>query len=79
LLARPQVIWLALGLEPIPRSQPADYAAPKDDRWAPVVTDVTHNAYVWVFYRPVAIRFAEGWLNLLVRTDLTAPALTPRE
>lgn len=76
LLSKPEVIWLSVGLEAMPRRTPADYNPPIDERIAPVITDVSHNAYVWVFYRPVAVRFEGGWLNLLVRTDVDVPALS---
>ena len=71
LLSMPSVIWLSLGLEADPRSTPDDYKPPIDLRLAPVITDVSHNLYLWVFYRPVAIQFRWGWLNLLVRSDVT--------
>jgi hypothetical protein len=75
LLSRPEVIWLALELEPVARNSPEDYMPPAYVRSAPVLIEVTQNAYVWVFYRPIAIRLPGGWLNLLVRRDATAPAL----
>ncbi len=75
LMSKPEVIWLSIGLEAAPRLTPDDYRPPIDKRLAPVVTSVSHNAYLWAFYRPVAIRVNEGWLNLLVRSDVTTPAL----
>jgi hypothetical protein len=71
LLSMPSVIWLSLGLEADPRSTPDDYKPPIDLRLAPVITDVSRNLYLWVFYRPVAVQFRWGWLNLLVRSDVT--------
>ena len=70
-LSHPSVIWLSIGLEANPRRTPDDYKPPIDLRLAPVITDVTRNLYLWVFYRPVAIPFKGGWLNLLIRSDVT--------
>jgi hypothetical protein len=75
LLSRPEVMWLSIGLEAAPRTTPDDYRPPIDERLAPVVTEVSHNAYLWVFYRPIAIRLGDGWLNLIVRNDVTDAAL----
>ncbi len=71
ILSQPAVIWLSIGLESAPRRTPDDYKPPIDERLAPVITDVTRNLYLWVFYRPVAIAFQGGWLNILVRSDVT--------
>jgi hypothetical protein len=73
LLARPEVIWLSVGPEAMPRSTPDDYKPPIDERIAPVITDVSHNLYLWVYYRPVAVAVEGGWLNLLVRNDVALP------
>jgi hypothetical protein len=70
---RPEIIWLGLSLETAPRSSPDDYAPPIDDRSAPVVVGITRNPYVWLLYRPVAIRLDGGWLNLLIRQDIDVP------
>ena len=75
LLSKPEVIWLSIGLEVPRRATSDDYKPPIDGRIAPVVVDITRNLYLWVYYRPVAIRFEGGWLNLIVRNDVTAPAL----
>jgi arabinofuranosyltransferase len=69
----PEVIWLAQSFEPMARSTPEDYLPPKDTDWFPVKTAITQNRYVWLLYRPVAIRFHEGLLNLLVRQDVELP------
>ena len=72
---KPEIIWLELALEPTPRTTPQDYEPPRYTEWVPVKTNITRNAYVWLLYRPVAIRIGEGWLNLLVRADVDHPAL----
>ena len=46
---------------------------PIDDRTAPVITDITRNAYVWYLYTPVAIPIGEAWLNLLVANEVSLP------
>ncbi len=79
LLSKPEVIWLSIGREADPRRTPADYKPPIDERLAPVITDVTRNAYLWLFYRPVAIQLSTGWLNLIVRNDVTTLSLTPND
>ena len=71
LLSKPAVIWLSIGLESNARRTADDYRPPIDRRIAPVVTDVSQNLYVWVYYRPIAVHFDGGWLNLLVRSDVT--------
>jgi len=73
---RPEVIWLAQSFEPMARSTAEDYLPPKDLDWFPVKTAITQNGYVWFLYRPVAIHFDEGWLNLLVRQDVELAILS---
>jgi hypothetical protein len=72
---RPEVIWLGLALEEVPRSTPEEYMPPRYKEWVPVKTNITTNAYIWLLYRPVAVEMEGGWLNLLVRHDVDIPAL----
>lgn len=74
---RPELIWLDMNLEPVPRTAPEDYMPPRYTEWVPVKRNITDNAYIWLLYRPVAVQIGDGWLNLLVRGDIDLPALTP--
>lgn len=73
---KPELIWLEMNLEAVPRSTPEDYMPPRYTEWVPVKRNVTDNAYIWLLYRPVAIPIEDGWLNLLVRADVELPVLS---
>jgi hypothetical protein len=68
---KPALIWFAIDLEARPRRTDDDYL--KADLAYPVYTDITRNPYVWFLYRPVAIRLAGGWLNVLMRRGFSVP------
>ena len=72
---KPEIIWLGLSLEQVPLATVQDYQPPRYTEWVPVKTNITQNAYIWLLYRPVAIRMGDAWLNLLVRADVEHPSL----
>jgi hypothetical protein len=69
---KPEIIWLGLAEEDWPRERIEQYYPPYTIEY-PVVTDITHNPYVWFMYHPVAVRLRYGWLSLLVRNDAELP------
>ncbi|HEX5480349.1 MAG TPA: hypothetical protein VFY79_11590, partial [Dehalococcoidia bacterium] len=68
---KPEVIWLGLDLEGTPKYTTAAYPAPACVLGERAVYAATVcNPYLWVFYRPVAVRLQHGWFNILVRGDV---------
>ena len=67
---RPDIIWLSLGIEPLPRARVEDYLPPTEPSPFPITTTVTRNLDTWANYHPVAVPLRNGWLNLLVRNDV---------
>jgi len=72
---KPEFIWLGLAVEPAPFDSIAAYESPGFKLGGPLWTEVTENPYVWFLYRPVAVQIDEGWINLLVRRDVSLPWL----
>lgn len=72
---QPEIIWLAISIEPEPRDAVEDYLPPLYPYPYPLNTSITQNGYTWFLYRPVAIPFLGGWLNLLVHVDAELPEL----
>lgn len=72
---QPEIIWLDFGPEPEPRSTIADYGPPRWYAPFPLWSEIIENPYTFFLYRPVAVRLAGGWLNLLVHDRVDIPSL----
>jgi hypothetical protein len=72
---KPEIIWLALGLEPAPRPSMGNYV-PLGPLGGPLYDEIVFNPYFWFLYRPVSVPIRGGWFNFLLRLDVAPPAGT---